>query len=162
MRVIFLFVLFISSLYAHKLNIFLTQENDKVYVSSYYASGSFCKSCKVEVLNKNKNPIQTGITDEKGEFIVDKLDSILYVSVEAQGGHKVQNSIKTEAAKKEEISNKELIELDELKNLKEENKKLKREIKLLKEKNSSSDIFKMMFALLVIAGIFFALKRVKK
>ena len=159
MRMIFLFLLFISSLYAHKLNVFLTQENDKVYVSSYYASGSFCKSCKVEVLNKNRDLIQEGTTNEKGEFIVLKLDSTIHVSVEAQGGHKVQNSIDVKIIKKEEISNKNFKELE---TLKEENKKLKREIKLLKEKNSSSDIFKMIFALLVIAGIFFALKRVKK
>ena len=156
MRIIFIITLFFGFAYAHKLNIFLQQENEKVYVSSYYASGSFCQNCKIEVLNKNKSLIQTGNTDEKGEFVVTKLDSIVYVSVEAQGGHKVQNSLTLKIIKNEEISN------NQLDVLKEENQRLKREIALLKDKNSSNDIFKMIFALLVIAGIFFALKRVKK
>ena len=156
MRIFFVFLLCMSSLFAHKLNVFLSQENDKVYVSSYYAAGSFCKKCKVEVLNKNSELIQTGTTNEKGEFVIFKLDSTLHVSVEASGGHKVQKSIKVKAIKKEETVNKKLEEL------KEENRRLKREIEVLKEKNSSADILKMMFALFVIAGIFFALKRVKK
>jgi len=68
----------------------------------------------------------------------------------------VQKSIEILKVKKEESASKELSVL------KEENKRLKREIELLKEKNSFSDIFKMVFALLVIVGIFFVLKRVKK
>ena len=160
MRVILFVFLCLSSVYAHKLSIFLQQEEDKVYLSAYFASGAFCKTCKVEVLNKNKKLIQTGVTDTKGEFEITNLDfsldSLIYVGVDAGSGHMVQKSIKILKVKKEETTSKELIVL------KEENKRLKREIELLKEKNSFSDIFKMVFALLVIAGIFFVLKRVKK
>ena len=156
MRMILISLVCLSSLFSHKLNIFLNQEENRVYVSSYYASGSFCKDCKVEVSNKQKELIQAGNTNNKGEFIITHLDSLIYVEVEALGGHKVQNSLEVELNKKEEIPNKEL------KTLIEENKKLKREIELLKEKNSFSDIFKMIFALLVMAGIFLALKKIKR
>lgn len=160
MRVILLVVLFFGSVYAHKLSVFLQQEEDKVYASAYFASGAFCKTCKVEVLNKDKKVIQTGVTNTKGEFEITKLDSLLdsliYVGVDAGSGHMVQKSIEILTVKKEEIRNKEFGVL------KEENKRLKREIELLKEKNSFADIFKMLFALLVIVGIFFVLKRVKK
>mgnify|MGYP000117166996 CR=1 FL=1 len=156
MRVILFVLLCVGSMYAHKLSIFLQQEDETVYVSAYFASGAFCKTCKVEVLNKNKKIIQTGVTNTKGEFEITKLDSLIYVGVDAGSGHMVQKSIEILKVKKEESASKELSVL------KEENKRLKREIELLKEKNSFSDIFKMVFALLVIVGIFFVLKRVKK
>jgi len=163
MRAFLIVLVCLSSLFAHKLNIFLQQEENKVFVSAYYASGSFCKACKVEVSNKDKKSLQTGITNDKGEFVITKfdssLDAVLYATVEAQGGHKVQSSIEIEALKEQVVLNEEP---NELRVLQEENKALKREIKLLKDKNSLSDIFKMMLALLIMAGIFFTLKKLKK
>jgi len=155
MRVIIFFLLCFNVLYAHKLNIFLQQENDKVYVSSYYASGSFCSECKVEVFNTKNQLIQNGITNNKGEFVISELDSTLKVFVEAQGGHKVSSSLIVKTIENRNLSNKQIIFLQE------ENRRLKSKIKLLEEKNSLSDIVKMIFALLIIVGIFFALKRVK-
>ena len=161
MRIVFLMMMFISTLFAHKLNLFLLQENNKVFVSSYFASGAFCKNCKIEVLDVNQKLLQKGKTDEKGEFIITKLSSTLTVKVDASSGHIIKKNIKIENIKMEEIkeeenSNKEYTQL------KEENIRLKSKIKLLEEKNSYGQILKMLFALLVIAGIFFALKRVKK
>ena len=156
MRIVLIFLFCGSFLFAHKLNVFMSQEDEKVYVSAYFASGSFCKECKIEVSNKHKELIQEGITNEKGEFTIDKLDSLIYVEIEALGGHKVQNDFEIKVMNKEKISN------NETKILIEENKKLKREIELLKEKNNFGDMFKMLVALLVMAGIFFALKKVKK
>jgi len=156
MRLILICIIFVGSLYAHKLNVFLNQDNRSVYVSAYFASGAFCQECRVEVFNKNKTILQTGITNKDGEFIITKLDSVLNVSVEALGGHKVSNSIKPKLTQKEKVSTQEFDAL------KKQNIQLKREIELLKEKNSFADILKMMFALLVIVSIFFVLKRVKK
>lgn len=156
MRIIFVFMVFVSSIYAHKLNIFLEQEEKKVFVSAYFASGAFCKSCKIEVLNSNNKLLQTGKTDENGEFVITSLDSVLHVGVDAGSGHFVKKSITLQTSQKDESISKEIQEL------KEENRRLKSQIKLLKEKNSMTDIFKTIFALLIVAGIFFLLKRVKK
>ena len=155
-RLLLIFFFCLNFSYAHKLNVFLQQEDTKVFVSSYYASGSFCKNCKVEVLNKSKQIMRTGITNNKGEFVIDVLDTFLYGNIEAKGGHKVENSIKIENIQKDLEVNKKL------EGLMQENKKLKREIEILKEKNSLSDLFKMIIALLVIVFIFYFLKRVKK
>ena len=49
-----------------------------------------------------------------------------------------------------------------LEKLLEENKKLKLEVKLLEQKLSYFEIFKMLFALFIIIGIFIFLKKIKK
>lgn len=156
MRSIFIFVLLSSFLYGHKLNVFLQQNEQKVYVSAYFASGAVCKSCKVEVFNQNKKVLQRGATNDKGEFEVIRLDGLVTVEVDAGSGHMVQGSIHVKKSKKVKTSDTKIEALED------ENRRLKRENKLLKEKNSLSDIFKMFFALLVIFGVFFVLKRVKK
>jgi nickel transport protein len=143
-------------MFAHKLNLFLTQENDKVFVSAYFASGTFCKNCKVEVKNENQKLLQSGNTNDKGEFVITKLDSIITVAIDASSGHIVKKSLDIQQIVEYKVSNKEY------EKLKEENKRLKSKIAMLEEKSSFSELFKMIFALLVIAGIFFFLKRVKK
>lgn len=130
---LFLVLLFLaSSLFAHKLNVFVSQDNKNVVVSSYFASGSFCKACKIEVFNKKNELLEDGITDKKGEYIIKNLDSVIVVRVEASGGHGASSEF-------------------EVANLKPKEK--------IEESNS---IFQSLIAAFLIALIFLGIKRFKK
>ena len=133
MRIVFLSLFLLASLFAHKLNLFISQEKENVVVSSYFASGSFCKDCKVEVFDKNKKLIESGKTDKNGEYILKNPQSKINVRVEAIGGHAVSNEF-------------------ELKNLTTKVEKTEEEYK----------IYETLIAILLIGGIFFLLKRVKR
>lgn len=57
------------SLFAHKLNIYAYTDGDMVYSESYFADGSRCKNCVVEVYDKNTGKaILEGKTDDNGKF----------------------------------------------------------------------------------------------
>lgn len=151
----FLLLLFVSS-YGHKLNLFLTQENNEVYLSAYFASGAVCKGCKVEVIDRNKKHLQSGTTNKKGEFFITHLDKKIHVKVDAGSGHFVEESLIVE-----KIMDKK-IDKEKLTLLQKENQALKREVKRLNEKVNQNEVIKMLIALLVLFGIFFVLKKVKK
>jgi nickel transport protein len=156
MRILFLMFSLSIFLFAHKLNLFLVEEDNKVYVNAYFASGAFCKNCKIEIFDENKNLLEESVTDISGEFVISKTKPFLYVKVEASGGHARLKSIKL---KKQTIDTTSDLKTDALI---KENKKLKREIEVLNKKLEENELVKMIFALFVIAGIFFILKRIKR
>lgn len=133
MKVLILFSLFVSSLFAHKLNIFLFEENEKIVANTYFASGNACRNCKVEVFNEKGELLVTGTTNEKGNYIFGKLAKTLEVKVEANGGHAAKNKI-------------------EIKNIKKNKEELEKPNSLLQS----------LIAIVLIALIFIALKRFKK
>lgn len=156
MRILFLMFCLTVFSFAHKLNLFLVEEDNKVYVNAYFASGAFCKNCKIEIFDENKNLLEESVTDISGEFIISKTKPFLYVKVEASGGHAKLKSIKL---KNKIVNNKNDLKTDALI---KENKRLKREIEVLNKKLEENELIKMIFALFVIAGIFFILKRIKR
>jgi len=135
MRILIPFFLLFSSSFAHKLNIFLSQENEKVQVSSYFASGSFCKNCKIEVITLDNKLLIESKTDEKGEFIFDKPENSVFVRVEAIGGHAVKTKY----------------EID-----------IKDSKKTIDKKSITDSLIESLIAILLIVGIFILLKRLKK
>lgn len=156
MRIVFLLLFLFVSSYGHKLNLFLTQENETVFVSAYFASGAFCKECKIKVFNDANKLLQEGKTTKKGEFLITQLDTNIHVKVDAGSGHFVENSLKVEKVVSTAIVK------DEVSLLQKENQALKREVKRLNEKLNQNELFKIILALLVMIGIFFILKKVKK
>lgn len=158
MRIITLvFFIFISLAFSHRLNLFLNQESNKVYASAYFATGSFCKNCDITVRNQKGKLIQSGKTDEKGEFIITKLAPTIFVDVKTLEGHAAKYILNIE-----DIKEKKEVKIKEIDELKGEINRLKSENKLLKEKVEQNELIKMIFALLVILGIFFILKKIKK
>lgn len=133
MKIVFFLTLLISSLFAHKLNIFLYEEENKIVLNSYFASGSPCKNCKVEIFDDKNKLLQSSKTDEKGDYTFDKLASKLTVKVEAIGGHAAISSI-------------------EVKNI---NKKKD-------ELSKSNSLIQSLLAAFLIALIFLGLKRIKR
>lgn len=133
---IVLFTLFLINIsMAHKLNVFLYEEKEKNYISSYFASGSTCKNCKVEIFNKEGKLIESSNTDKNGEYIIIQNLSSLKVRVEAVGGHAVEKVFELK-----NIETKENIE---------------------KEKSVNS-LLQSLVSIILIALIFLFLKRIKK
>lgn len=157
MKLFLLVILFFEFSFAHKLNLFLTQEKEKVFASAYFASGSFCKNCDIKVEDEKGVILQKGKTDKKGELIITNLAPKIIVSVESLGGHGAKDSLIINTIKKENKINDKTIS-----KLEEEILRLKSENKMLKEEIEQNEILKMIFALFVIAGIFFFLKKIKR
>lgn len=123
------------TLFAHKLNLFLDIENNNLYIYSYFATGSPCKNCKIELFDLNNKLIQKLQTDEKGEYYLKDFSKVKYVKVEALGGH---------GAKKElNFHNKE----------KKEQKP---------ENSYLQSLLQSLISFILIIGIFLFLKRIKK
>ncbi len=105
MRILILTLLLLSSLFAHKLNIFLYEEDNKIFLNSYFASGTPCKECKVEIFDEKYRLLQTAKTNKDGDYGFEKLASKLSVKVETIGGHAATSSIEPKKIKnrKEDI-----------------------------------------------------------
>lgn len=133
MKIVLFFMFLFSFSFAHKLNLFLYEEENKVWLSSYFASGSPCKNCKIEVFNLNKELIKEAKTDEKGEYTINNILPKMIIRVEALGGHAVQKEF-------------------EVKGIKVNKKEIKK----------TDSIFESILAIIIIFLIFFFLKRIKK
>ena len=91
MRKLILLALLISTLFAHKLNLFVFEENGKVIASTYFASGTYCNGCKIEVYDKDNKLLEEGKTNENGDYILKNLKPKLFIKAEAMGGHGAQS-----------------------------------------------------------------------
>ncbi|RXJ69529.1 hypothetical protein CRV08_02155 [Halarcobacter ebronensis] len=112
MKKFLLIALFVSSLFAHKLNLFVFEEDGKVIASTYFASGTFCNECKIEVYDKDNKLLEKGLTNKDGDYIVKNVESKLLIKAEAMGGHGAQSEfeVKNLATHKEEVHNYNLVE----------------------------------------------------
>jgi len=82
-------LLFISSVFAHRVNIFAYVENDTVYTESYFSDGKTVKNGEVEVYDSSGNKVLEGKTDKNGlfNFKMPKKDNLKIV-INASMGHK--------------------------------------------------------------------------
>lgn len=128
-------MLIINSLFAHKLNIFVSEENNKLFISSYFASGSSCKNCELMIYNSENKLLKKSKTDENGEYIIDKPRETVLIKVEAIGGHAAET--------KYEI-----------------NKEIKKNE--IKRNTTFDNLIQSVISILLIMLIFFFLKKVKK
>lgn len=136
MKYFFLVAIFISFSFAHKLNLFVTNENDNLEIYSYFASGAPCKNCKLIIKSDEKTIIEDVLNDE-GKFNYKPINKNIEVIVDATGGH-----IATE---KVEVSN---VKSEDIKDHK-------------KEENKSENI-RILIAFGLMFLIFFLLKKFKK
>lgn len=136
MRYLLLLTLFISFSFAHKLNLFVTNENDSLEIYSYFASGAACKNCKLIIRSDEKTILEDVLNDE-GKYNYKPTNKNIEVVVDATGGHIATEKIEVENVKAQDIK---------------EHKK---------EENKNENI-KILIALVLIFLIFFLLKRFKK
>lgn len=136
MKYFILLFLLCSFSYAHKVNLFITNEKDKIEIYSYFASGTACKNCRL-IIENNKKVILEDVLNDEGKYSFISKYKDIEIIVDASGGHIAKESLSLEHIKNEDLKT-------HLKN--EEEKKY-------------LDIF---IGLVIIALIFFLLKRFKK
>jgi len=146
-------------LFAHKVNLLLDFEEDNLYINSYFANAKPCINCKFKIEADNILVFE-GNLDNKGEYKYKTDLKDIKVTIDAGAGHIVSKNITRD--KNIEHSIKNSSNTTEFNKLQEENLALKHEIKLLKEQLDYFEIFKIFFGLLLIAIIFFFIKRIKK
>lgn len=153
-----------SSLFAHKLNVFTTFEDNSLFVSAYFANGNGCQNCKVVIKSLDEKVINEGLTNTKGEYEVKLNNTEFKVGVDAGGGHLAFETVTAEVEESPVLKTEKFIKNnnDEFQKLKDENRKLRSEVKLLESQLQILELFKIIFGLLVIVGIFIFLKRIKK
>lgn len=136
MKYIFLFCLIFNFSYAHKINLFVTNENEKLEIYSYFASGKACKNCKLIIKNEEKIVLEDVLNNE-GKYSYKPTFKNLEIVVDATGGHIASEKIEVSNIKNEDLK-------EHLKN---------------EEKDKYQNIF---IGLVLIFLMFFLLKRFKK
>ncbi len=136
MKYLLLLALIVSFSFAHKINLFVTNENDNLEIYSYFASGSACKNCKLIIKNDEKIVLED-VLNSDGKYSYKPTFKNLEIVVDATGGHIASEKIEVSNIKKEDLT---------------EHKK---------EENRGENI-NILIALVLIFLIFFLLKKFKK
>ena len=77
---------------AHKINLFITNENNTIQVYSYFASGTASKNCEL-IIKHNDKIILKDTLDEKGKYNYSPTFKNIEVIVDATGGHKASEKL---------------------------------------------------------------------
>ncbi len=136
MRYFFILALFISFSFAHKLNLFVTNENDSLEIYSYFASGAACKNCKL-IIKSDEKVIFENVLNDEGKYNYKPTNKNIEVIVDATSGHIANEKIEVENVKTQDINEHKIRE-------------------------NRAESIKILIALMSILLIFFLLKRFKK
>lgn len=136
MKKITLLLLFTTILFAHKINLFITLENNRVNIYSYFANGKACQNCKL-IIKKNNEKILTTRLNKDGKYSYISKYPKIEIIVDGSSGHLTKKIVT-------------------LKNLKNEN------LKTHLDKENKEKYLKIFLALLIIAIFFYLFKKVKK
>ena len=136
MRYFLLLALFISFLFAHKINLFVTNEENGVNIYSYFANGNPCINCKLLIKN-GENIILEDKLDVNGKYLYSSKYKDIQVTIDASGGHIAKQDIVVENIKNESLQT----------HLKEE---------------KENEYIKILISLVLIGLIFYVLKIVKR
>ena len=136
MKKVFLFLLIVSSLFAHKINLFVTNEENGVNIYSYFASGDPCINCKL-IIKNGENIVLEDKLDANGKYLYSSKYKDIQVTIDASGGHIAKQDIIVDNIKNESIQ------------------------EHLKEEKSDEHI-KILISLVLIGLIFYVLKIIKR
>ena len=136
MRYFFLLALFISFSFAHKINLFVTNEENGVNIYSYFASGDPCINCKLIIKNA-ENIVLEDKLDANGKYLYSSKYKDIQVTIDASGGHIAKQDIVVENIKNESLQT----------HLKEE---------------KENEHIKILISLVLIGLIFYVLKIIKR
>ena len=103
MKYLFLFLLFLNFSYAHKINLFITNENDDLQIYSYFASGMACKNCRLIIKNEEKIVLQDVLNSE-GKYTYKPTFKNVEIIVDASSGHIVSEKIEVSNIKNEKLN----------------------------------------------------------
>ena len=136
MRYFILLALFISFSFAHKINLFVTNEENGVNIYSYFASGNPCINCKL-IIKNGENVVLEDKLDVNGKYLYSSKYKDIQVTIDASGGHIAKQDIVVENIKNESLQT----------HLKEE---------------KENEYIKILISLVLIGAIFYVLKIVKR
>ena len=136
MRYFFLLSLFISFSFAHKINLFVTNEENGVNIYSYFANGNPCINCKL-IIKNGENVVLEDKLDANGKYLYSSKYKDIQVTIDASGGHIAKQDIVVENIKNESLQT----------HLKEE---------------KENEYIKILISLVLIGAIFYVLKIVKR
>lgn len=114
----------------------MTNEENGVNIYSYFASGDPCKNCKL-IIRNGENIILEDTLDEKGKYLFPSKYKEIEITIDASSGHIVKQDVVVENIKNESLQN-----------------HLKKE--------EDEQYIKILISLFLIAGIFYALKKLKR
>ena len=103
MKHIFLLALFVNLLFAHKLNLFVTDENDSLEIYSYFTNGVSCKNCKLIIKSDEKIILEDVLSDD-GKYNYKPTIKNIEVIVDATGGHIASEKVEVENVKTQDIN----------------------------------------------------------
>lgn len=100
----YLLVLFfiVCSLDAHRVNLFVTEQNSTLDIYSYFASGAPCKNCKLRVKDQNTVLLDDRLGDD-GKYFYTPSTNKLEITVDAGGGHIAKQSVEVKSIKEETL-----------------------------------------------------------
>ena len=136
MRYLILLLLIFSFSHAHKINLFVSEENGSLDIYSYFASGAPCMNCQLIIKDKDKIILNNKL-DSEGKYLYTPKVKNLEIIVEADGGHRASEQVQVENIKHEKLET----------HIKEQQNK---------------DYIKIILGLVLIGLIFFILKLVKR
>lgn len=127
---------FISLSFAHKVHLFITNENDTIDIYSYFANGAPCQSCKL-IIKNDETIILEDILNEEGKYKYTPKHKNIEVTIDASGGHIAKENVIIENLKQVDI-------------------------KEHKEKEKTQEYKKIALGLAILFIFFFLLKRFKR
>ena len=136
MKIVFLFLLIATSLFAHKISLFVTNEGNGVNIYSYFASGNPCINSKL-IIKNGENIVLEDKLDVNGKYLYSSKYKDIQVTIDASGGHIAKQDIVVENIKNESLQT----------HLKEE---------------KENEYIKILISLVLIGVIFYVLKIVKR
>ena len=136
MRYFLLLALFISFSFAHKINLFVTNEENGVNIYSYFASGDPCINCKL-IIKNGENVVLEDKLDANGKYLYSSKYKDIQVTIDASGGHIAKQDIVVENIKNESLQT----------HLEEE---------------KENEHMKILISLVLIGLIFYVLKMIKR
>jgi len=102
LRYFILLFLLCSFSNAHKVNLFISEENSILDIYSYFSSGKPCMNCQLIIKDKDKIILDNKLNSE-GKYLYSPKIKNLEVIVEADGGHRASEKIQVENIKHEDL-----------------------------------------------------------
>lgn len=90
LRILLLSVVFLGTLWAHKINLFAYDEAGTLYVQSYFTKSSPCKQCTVRLMDAHQKELALLTTNEEGKASIKLPSSTFTIVIEGGMGHQTQ------------------------------------------------------------------------
>ncbi|MDR3163255.1 MAG: hypothetical protein LBT81_05310 [Helicobacteraceae bacterium] len=103
MKTVWLILALVVCAFAHRLNLFITDENATIYIRSYFTKSAPCKECEVLVFDQSGREIANTKTDENGRTAIVLETHNVVVSVNGGMGHTARIEYKLTGELGEEI-----------------------------------------------------------